>query len=105
MTFIWIVVLAGLKLFKGKIMLSNTKSTLIKHLKSKLPLTNIEATVYYGICSADRRVVELKKSGLKIIKERVSLNDVVKRINKTSKMTLPSNVRASNVFVSQYRIK
>lgn len=86
-------------------MLSNTNNILKKHLRSKQPITCLEAIIYYGICSADRRIVDLKKSGLKIIKERVSLNDVVKRINKVSKLTIQKQVKESPIFVSQYRIK
>lgn len=74
-----------------------------QHLKSKMPITPLEANILYGVQDLGDVIYRARKT-MKIKREIVSMNDVVKRLNKVVKMTIPANIKSRNIKVSQFRV-
>jgi hypothetical protein len=85
-------------------MKTETKLIIKKHIKSKMPITALEAQMLYGIPSISKTISLLRKEGMKIDREVVKLTDVVKRMNRTIKIVLPKSVEQLGKVVSQYKV-
>jgi hypothetical protein len=76
-----------------------------EHLLQGCPITQMEASVLFGLCDLIRAVSRLRKMGFRFEKRRVPYALALRRINKVVTLEAPAELPIREVLLTEYRVQ
>jgi hypothetical protein len=73
-----------------------------EHLVSGLPLTRLEALVFFGVSNLPELVYEMRKQGWKIESRSVPYAAALVRVNKHATLKPPANLPVREITLTEY---
>ena len=82
----------------------NKERVLREHLLEGRPITQLEASVLFGLCDLIRAVSRLRKMGFRFEKRRVPYALALRRVNQVTELKAPRSLPIREVLLTEYRV-
>jgi hypothetical protein len=76
-----------------------------EHLVSGLPLTRLEALIFFGLSNLTDLISEMRKQGWIIKSRKITMAAAVVRINQNAVLKPPSNLPQREILCTEYWIE
>ncbi|MBL8545361.1 MAG: hypothetical protein JNL81_02800 [Hyphomonadaceae bacterium] len=73
-----------------------------EHLVSGLPLTRLEALIFFGVSNLPELVYEMRKQGWKVESRAVPYAAALVRVNKHATLKPPANLPVREITLTEY---